>query len=302
MPALLQEFAWHIADALAERDIIIAVPEMNEWQEDPTHLFQRHFLPQVRRLLPEDITLLLVFDEFEAFEGMVDDGILPRTLFTYMRHLMQHSEGLNFIFVGTHRLEEMSADYWSVLFNIALYKKIDYLSNEAASRLISEPVAPYLVYDDLAIDKILRVTAGHPYFLQLVCYTLVKRANTGRTPYITVSDVNAGLEEMLRLGEVHFAYLWQRSNPTERALLMAAANLMDQNVPLHPEEYTRYLESYSIEVEPPEVTAALNSLVDRDILREVTEEAATLYELRIGLVGMWVAQNKSLSQLYAHHA
>lgn len=301
MPPLLQEFAWHIADALAERDIIIPVPEMSEWQEDPTHLFQRKFLPQVRSLLPPDTTLLLVFDEFEAFEGMVDDGILPRTLFTYMRHLMQHSEGLNFIFVGTRRLEEMSADYWSVLFNIALYKKIDYLSVEAATRLICEPVAPYLVYDDLAIDKVLRVTAGHPYFLQLVCYTLVKRANTEKKPYITVSDVNAGLEEMLRLGEAHFAYLWQRSSPTERALLTAAANLMDNNTPLHPEEFIRYLESFGIELEPTEVTDALNSLVDRDILREVTEEAATLYELRIGLVGLWVAQNKSLSKLYAHH-
>jgi outer membrane protein assembly factor BamB len=301
MPALLQEFAWHIADALAERDIVVEVPEMNEWQEDPTHLFQRQFLPQVRALLPPDTTLLLIFDEFEAFEEMVGDSILPRTLFTYLRHLMQHSEGLNFIFVGTRRLEEMSADYWSVLFNIALYKKIDYLSTEAATRLISEPVGPYLVYDDLAIDKILRVTAGHPYFLQLVCYTLVKRANTEKTPYITVSDVNAGLEEMLRLGEVHFAYLWQRSSATERALLTAAANLMDHNVPLHPEEFTRYLESYSIELDPADVTTGLNSLVDRDILREVTEEAATLYELRIGLVGLWVSQNKSLSKLYAHH-
>lgn len=301
MPALLQEFAWHIADALAERDLIVSVPEMSEWQIDPTHLFQRQFLPQVSKCLPPDTTLLLVFDEFEAFEEMVNDSILPRTLFTYLRHLMQHSEGLNFIFVGTRRLEEMSANYWSVLFNIALYKKIDYLSTEAATRLISEPVAPYLVYDDLAIDKVLRVTAGHPYFLQLVCYTLVKRANTEKTPYITVSDVNAALDEMLRLGEVHFAYLWQRSTPAEWALLTAAANLMDHNAPLHPEEFTRYLESFSIELDPAEVTASLNSLVDRDILREVTEEAVTLYELRIGLVGLWVAQNKSLSKLYAHH-
>lgn len=120
-----------------------------------------------------------------------------------MRHLMQHSEGLSFIFVGTRRLEEMSADYWSVLFNIALYERITYLSEDAAIRLITEPVAPDLVYDDLAIDKILRVTAGHPYFVQLVCYTLVQRANSERTGYVTISDVNAGLDEMLSLGEVH---------------------------------------------------------------------------------------------------
>ena len=132
----------------------------------------------------------MVFDEFEAFESMVADDILPRTFFPYMRHLMQHSSGLGFVFVGTRRLEEMSADYWSVLFNIALYRKIDFLSPQAAERLICEPVAPNLIYDDLAIDKILRVTAGHPYFLQLVCYTLVKQANLQKTGYVTISDLS----------------------------------------------------------------------------------------------------------------
>ncbi len=300
MAALLQEFAWHIADALDSRGLRLSVPKLEEWQADPARVLQREFLPAARRLLPDDTTLLLVFDEFEAFESMVADGILPRTFFPYMRHLMQHTAGLGFVFVGTRRLEEMSADYWSVLFNIALYRKIDFLSPDAAERLICEPVAPQLIYDDLAIDKVLRVTAGHPYFLQLVCYTLVKQANQQKTGYVTISDVNVALDEMLRLGEVHFAYLWQRSNLAERAVLAAAAHLMDRNEPLHPEEIIDYLESYSIELDPAEVTHALNALVERDVMREVTEEGKALYELQIGLVGQWVVQNKSLSKLHVH--
>jgi hypothetical protein len=300
MPALLQEFSWHIADALRARGLYCDVPERAAWQEDPTRLFQRVFLPAVQKALPEGTTVLLVFDEFEAFESMVADSILPRTFFPYMRHLIQHSTGLGFVFVGTRRLEEMSADYWSVLFNIALYRKIDFLSPQATARLICEPVAPHVVYDDLAIDKIWRVTAGHPYFLQLVCYTLVKQANEQKNGYVTISDVNVALDEMLRLGAVHFAYLWQRSNSAERAVLTAAAHLSDRNEPLHPEAFAEYLRSYSIELDPAEVTRALNSLVERDIMSEVTEEGKALYELRIGLVGQWVAQNKNLSKLHVH--
>ncbi len=299
MPALLEEFAWTIADALGRRGLSVDVPDLEQWQKDPTRLFQRRFLLQVKSLLPPDTTLLLVFDEFEAFESLVADGILPPTFFTYLRHLMQHGEQLNFIFVGTRRLEKMSSDYWSVLFNIALYRKIDFLSISAAIRLIMEPVSPYLIYDDLAIDKILRVTAGHPYFLQLVCYTLVKQANAHRTGYVTISDVNAAVDEMLSLGEVHFAYIWQRSSPTERALLTAVAHLMDQNAPFYSEELLTYLEPYYPQPDPVEVTTALNKLVERDVLREITEEARTLYELKLGLVGSWVAKNKSLSKLYA---
>ena len=299
MPALFYELAWQIADALSLHDIAVPVPSLTEWEENPTAVLERTFLPQVRAEMPEPMMLLLVFDEFEAFENLVQDGILPPTLFPYLRHLMQHSDRLSFIFVGTRRLEEMSADYWSVLFNIALYQRIGYLENEAAARLVQEPVAPDLVYDDLAMDKVLRVTAGHPYFLQLVCYTLVKRANSQRNGYVTISDVNATLDEMLSLGEVHFAYLWQRSSHTERALITAVSHLMDRDTAFHPEDLTQYLAQYDFKLEPADVTAALNRLVERDIMREIPEGPTTLYELRIGLVGLWTAKNKSLSRLYA---
>jgi hypothetical protein len=302
MPALFHELAWQIADALQLRDIEVTVPPLAEWEHNPTAVLERYFLPLVREKMPQPMLLLLVFDEFEAFENLVEDGILPPTLFPYLRHLMQHSERLSFIFVGTRRLEEMSADYWSVLFNIALYQRIGYLNDEAATRLVSEPVAPDLIYDDLALDKVLRVTAGHPYFLQLVCYTLVKRANAQGSGYVTISDVNATLDEMLSLGEVHFAYLWQRSSHTERALLTAVSHLMDRHTTFHPEDLIQYLAQYDFKLQPAEVTAALNRLVERDIMREVSEGVTTLYELRIGLVGLWTAKNKSLSRLYASEA
>ncbi len=299
MAALFHDLAWLIADVLAARDIELTVPAINAWEVDPAGLLQRHFLPAARNLLPPESTLLLVFDEFEVFEHLVDDDILPATFFNFLRHLMQHSDGLSFVFVGTRRLEEMSADYWSVLFNIALYQRITYLREESATRLITEPVSPHLLYDDLALDKILRVTAGHPYFLQLVCYTLVQQANNQRKGYVTISDVNAALDEMLTLGEVHFAFLWQRSSFTERAILTAVAHMPERPSPFRPQEFVQFLEPYGVHLQPAEVTAALNTLVAREIMREVRDGATVQYELRLGLVGLWVARQKSLSKLHA---
>lgn len=298
MDALFHDWAWYIADALSLRGYDVDVPEPEAWRDDPVGQLQRHFLPYIRTLLPEGTILMLVFDEFEAFENLVNDNILPRTFFTFLRHLMQHSEGLSFVFVGTHRLEEMTMDYWSVLFNIALYKQISFLEHSATLDLVCDPVAPHIVYDDLALDKIWRVTAGQPYFLQLVCYTLINQANKQRKGYITISDVNSALEDMLKLGEVHFAYIWQRSTFIERALLAAIAHLMEQDVPFHPSDLIQYLEQYGFRFDPTEVVNGLNTLVERDIMQEVNTEGTTLYELKIGLVGLWAAQNKSLSKLY----
>ncbi|HSH03156.1 MAG TPA: AAA family ATPase [Anaerolineae bacterium] len=298
MAAFFHDIAWTIADILDRYDILIDIPEIDVWQANPAGYFQRRFIPQVQALLPPLTKLLFVFDEFEAFENLVQDEILPPTLFPFLRHMMQHSQGISFVFVGTRRLEEMTSNYWSVLFNIALYRSIDLLSEEASLRLVCEPVAPYLVYDDLALDKIYRVTAGHPYFLQLVCYTIVTHANQKKLSYITISEVNEALSDMLRLGEVHFAYLWQRSNQEERALLTAIAYLMDRTPRFHPEDIVQYLNQYNINLTPSALTSALHTLVHRDILREITDRATTLYELKIGLVGLWVAQNKSVTKLY----
>ena len=298
MPAFFHDLAWTVAESLAAKDLDISVPKPSDWQIDPAGKFQREFIPEVQKLLPDKTKLLLVFDEFEAFENLVRDDILPKTLFTFLRHMMQHNEGMGFVFAGTHRLEEMGSDYWSVLFNIALYKHIGYLSEDAAKRLIRDPVSPHIIYDDLAINKIMRVTSGHPYFLQLVCYSLVNRANNQRKAYVTISDVNAALDGMLRLGEVHFAYLWQRSTFTERALLAAAARRVESDATFHPGDLVHYLSQYGIYLDPAEVTAGLHRLVEREIMSEVSNGATSYFELRIGLVGLWVAQNKSMSKLY----
>ena len=300
MAALLHDISWSISDALSLIDISVEVGDLSSWAEDPAGVFQRQFLPRIRSELPDETNIVLIFDEFEAFQDLVDDGVLPATLFTFLRHLMQHEEGLSFIFAGTHKLEEMGSDYWSVLFNIALYRHVGYLSGDAARHLIKEPVAPAVIYDDLAVEKILQVTAGHPYFLQLVCYTLISRANSQKKNYITISDVNSSIDEMLRLGEVHFAYLWQRSSFVERALLAASAHLSASEKPFLPVDLVQYLQPYGIQLDPAEVTGGLNNLVEREIFFESSERGMTYYGLRIGLVGIWVSQNKSLSRLYDH--
>lgn len=299
LPSFFNDLAWSFADALAIKGYELEVPDPAYWRQQVGNRFEREFIPHVRSLVPDGTTIVLVFDEFESFEDLVQQGMLPQTLFSFLRHLMQHTEGLSFIFAGTHRLEEMGTDYWSVLFNSALYRHVGFLDFKSAQRLIRDPVAPNLVYDDIAVDKILRVTAGHPYFLQLVCYTLVNRANQLRSSYITISDVNAALDEMLRLGEVHFAYIWQRSTYPERALLAASSRLMDFDSPFRPDDLVNELNQYGIHLPASQVTEALNRLVERGIMREIGDEGSPLHEMRIGLVGLWVAQNKSFSRLYA---
>ena len=75
-----------------------------------------------------------------------------------IRHLMQHGQKLIFMFCGTHKLEEMAADYRSIFFNTATYLKISFLKPDETEKLIREPVKDRLEYDDLAVEQIGKMT------------------------------------------------------------------------------------------------------------------------------------------------
>ncbi|MCQ3980321.1 MAG: hypothetical protein DPW09_43470, partial [Anaerolineae bacterium] len=241
--------------------------------------------------------LLLLFDEFEELEMRVASGKLEATIFPFFRHLMQHHRRLGFIFVGTHRLESLSSDYWSIFFNIALYKYVTFLSEEAARSLISQPVAAYgLIYDDLALDKILRVTAGHPYFLQLTCHALINRANRERRGYITIQAVNEVLNEMVELGEAHFAFLWEQSGPVEQLILTALMRLLGQEPSVTITQVAELLADRGVALTLPQLTDALRQLTARDIVREIAGQPPR-YEYKIELVRLWVERYKTLGRV-----
>jgi len=296
MANFFYDLALTIGDSLADQGIDLPEPKVEDFQERPSGAFERGFLPAVFEAIGLR-QLLLLFDEFEELEMRVESGKLDPTIFPFFRHLMQHGGDLGFIFVGTHRLEALSSDYWSIFFNIALYKHVAFLSQEAAQALIVEPVAEYgLRYDDLAVDKMLRVTACHPYFLQLICHALVNHANRERRGYLTIQDVNDILEEMLELGEAHFAFLWEQSGSQERLVLASMTRLLSREPTVTASQVAELLAERGAAMEVEQITEALRRLVERDVVREVGGQPPR-YEYKVELVRLWMERYKALGKV-----
>jgi hypothetical protein len=298
MANFFYDLALTIGDSLVDQGIDPPEPKPEDFQERPSATFERDFLPAVFEAIGGR-QLLLLFDEFEELEMRVESSKLDPTIFPFFRHLMQHGGDLGFVFVGTHRLEALSSDYWSIFFNIALYKHVAFLSEAAAQALIVEPVADAergLRYDDLAVDKMLRVTAGHPYFLQLICHALVVHANRERRGYLTIQDVNEVLEEMVELGEAHFAFLWEQSGPQERLVLASLTRLLSREPTVTAAQVTELLGERGVVMDVRDATAALRRLVERDVVREKRGQPPR-YEYKVELVRLWVERYKALGRL-----
>ena len=299
LPAFFSNLAMEIGLALQDRGFAVASPDLHDFARRPTHTFEHDYLRRVRAAIG-DRHLVLLLDEFEELESAAKRGNLDASVFGFLRHLIQHEPRLSVIFCGTHRIEELATDYWSVLFNISLYKHVGFLEYDEAIRLIREPVAAYgLHYDDLALDKMWRITAGHPYFLQLLCHSLVNQHNRGGRSYITVSDVNAALDEILSSGEAHFVYLWNESSRAERQVLTALSRMMTLTGHVTPVQVEDYLTERGLPLDRHIIAETLHHLTLRDILAMQVDSQpmgiAGTYSWRLGLLGLWIEKYKSLS-------
>lgn len=282
-----------ISNACENEGINVTLPPREAFKKDPWYVFKDKFLENLSDVL-SDKYLLILFDEFEALEHAVTNGTMDPVIFDYIRNLMQHEEKLVFIFSGVHRLEEMMRDYWGVMFNIALYWKISFLEESEARKLIIRPVEGYnMLYDDLAIEKIIRATACHPYFVQLLCRFLVNRHNGEKRNYITVQDVNEELVNVVEKAKPHFNYIWTLSSPYEKILLAILPEILRKKNIATVIDILQECEEIRLDISKAKLSSALKILTAKDILERVTN-GEVHYRFKVDFIRMWVEKHQPL--------
>lgn len=290
------DFLYTLSDdivyTLEGQGLAVELPARAEYEEAPEFAFRSRFLRTVVKALDQR-NLLLMFDEFEELQKRVEDGRLEPEIFAFLRNLMQHEPRLDFVFSGTHKLEELGAEYWSILFNIAAYKHITFLDAAEVQRLVTEPVAPYgLEYDPLAVERIIQVTAGHPYFTQVVCHEMVAYHNEKERNYLTVTAVDHVLERIVERGEAHFKYIWAGATPDEQWLLLALTDLLpDAEAGATPAQIAEELRRKGRTLDGEPMARALALLQSKDIVTRSGVQSR-LYRFKIDLIRRWIAATR----------
>lgn len=291
-PAFFRTVAGQVADELLERGVTVAEPRPEEFEDHPGLLFRRRFLPAVREALG-DRRLLLVFDELEVLEERIRDGALTPQILPYLRSLLQHEDGLSFMLAGSQRLEELAADYWGVLFNLAIHFEVGHLTQADVGALLVEPTGESFEIDALALENIYRTTGGHPHFSQLVARELVDFCNRSRISYVTVQDTSRVIDAVVEKGQLHIAHLWEEASHDERLLLLATRSLLEREGLASVPAVYRHLGERRVEA--GDLAAAMRRLERREIL---AEEAGQL-SFRIGLLRRWLDRHQDLESFVA---
>lgn len=254
--------------------------------------FQDQFLPEVYRVLGKQQLLFLV-DEFDVLgETPATRAAAIDTLFPYLQELI-HDEGrIAFIFVVGRRLDELPSRI-KATFKSAQFKRISVLDRTDARRLIVEPAEGLLEFTPEAVDAILELTAGHPYFTQLVGYAIYDALSSDGREVVLPGDVENVVTRAMELGMGGLAWFWDEFPPAERFVLSAIAHVTDNGDLAHLARIRQVLREHGVRLQGIELSSAPTVLVEWGIIHQPAQNA---YRFVVEFLRRWVRTRHSLAE------
>jgi tetratricopeptide (TPR) repeat protein len=289
---VLYQLARDIARALS------MAPEPREAFDDIGRHFSDAFLPSTYAVLGPERRLLLLFDEFDVLgdelwastSGQPSVPLAADKLFSYLQDLIMHQQKLAFIFVVGRRIDELPTNF-SGLLKQAAYRRVGLLSDDDARALITRPTDGVLAFGDGAVDMILSLTAGHPYFTQLMCYETYNYARANQRHEISGDTLLGLIDPAIETGHGAFNWFWEGLPRAERFILSAIAGVVDERGVAARTAIQSVLERHRIVLTGLELQDAPKRLAEWEILQPEGQEA---YRFTVDLVRRWMVRHHPL--------
>jgi hypothetical protein len=244
-----------------------------------------------------DRTLLILMDEYELLEGKVDEGKLSNELFTFLAGLMDNKERLALIFTGSRRLEERDRKYWRELLRRSLFRKVGFLSEKDTVRLITEPVLGRVVYGRGVVDVIHRLTAGQPFYTQVMCQNVVDYMNEHKQNWLTLADLKPVITDIVDNPLPQMIYAWDGLSDDEKlGLSLLAETLADGEAYATAKELRASVKAndYPVNLSENTIRLTLEEMFRRELLEKDSAEG---FRFKIELLRLWIRRSHSIWQV-----
>jgi HAMP domain-containing protein len=240
---------------------------------------------------------VLLFDELENLEFKLGRGSLTTDPLLFLASLLDGDIRVSFVATGSDQLETLTFTGWNILRPKTIPRRIGLLTANDTQRLILEPVHGYVLYDEGIPEQILRTTAGHPYYTQVVCQTMVDYLNQKRDFAVASEQLHEILDQVLLNPPPPLNHVWDGfSHHAKLACSTLAYVLKD------PTEYAE-LETIHDAI-PSELrtqipdSASLITACDHLCHEDWLERGPfTVYRFRVDLLRMWIAREHSIWQV-----
>ena len=232
--------------------------------------------------------VLLMLDEFDKLQEGIESGVTSPQLPENIRYVFQNYNQLSGILTGSRRIKRLREEYWSALFGFGIAINVSVLDEAAARALVMKPVEGRLVFAPSACDRVLELTARHPFLIQSLCHRIFEIcAETGERS-VSVRGVEEAAEVMVEDSE-HFRTLWDRLTTDRRRYLTCLVDQLADG----PDRITSDLLAARLESDGVPIVDAASIGGDLEQLREleVLVLEAGEYKVAIPILSRWMRRN-----------
>ncbi|EDN70547.1 conserved hypothetical protein [Beggiatoa sp. PS] len=309
--ALLYQILWSILRELQyaiedkENDglppLNLTLPEEKDFYKHPTPLmcFKNTFDVYKRKSSKLDdwqsLRIVLLIDEFSYIYRWIISRRISDSFMENWKALLQENY-FSAVLVGQDVMPKFKLQFPNE-FGTTQDERVSYLREEEARRLIDEPIRiggrqGKSRYREKAIELILELTAGSPFYIQIICNRLVEYMNRKQARLVTDSDVKQVKNELIRgvnaLGIDKFDNLINSGDTSEDAIKDEDALKVLTEIAKNGQTGPCSRNTIVCETDTP-IDDILDDLVKRDI---VECQSMQYYQIRVGLFKEWLIANR----------
>ena len=292
----LSKLAIEVIAAIGDPAISFEKDFLEHASENPHSAFQT--LAKKIGTVLGDRKLIIMFDEYELFETQVGKGKFSADILNTLANWMEHKNGVFLIFTGSDKLEARLEEFWDRFLPKAIHRRISFISKSDTFRMIHEPVEGLIRYDDGVPEEIYRLTAGQPFYSQVLCQSIVDHLNEVHRYLVTLDDVQEVVSDIIENPLPQMIFAWSSLSDFEKFSLSIMAELSKEEIaPVAVEDILDYTEATSIgyRLEPNKLREATERLFHHDYLEKSTPGETYLFKM--DLWRQWVMRMHSIWQV-----
>lgn len=280
--------------ALAAQDLSAELYNTMPPSANATATF-RKFLEDVKKLFPHRTPLLLI-DEYEIIEVKIAEGRLSRHVLTFLAGLLE-TEQVSLVFTGSKELKAHDQALWQgELLRKATSRKISFLTQEDTARLITQPLQGKVQFRAEVVDEIYALTAGQPFYTQLICQNLVYHLNEVQKREVGSEDLQAVVDGIIENPPPQLLFNWSEHSPQRKLTLSVLAEFSNRpGVYLSAEDLRRALARSKVGIDLD--TNFLNTELDGLFHDDHVLQKARRYSFRLDLYRRWLRHDHSIWQV-----
>ena len=260
-------------------------------KENPYKVFDK-LLDDVQALNP-DKKILFLIDEYELIESKIDEGSLSANLVPFLAGILESERKVSYILTGSTRLDDRESKYWSIMLPKSLYRNVSFLSERDTLRLITEPVPDYVSYEDDALDAIRRLTAGQPFYTQVVCQNIVDHLNDKEKNHVDKQDLKVIVDEITENPLPQMIYFWNSlSNNKKLVLSLMAELLKNENSFVEAKQIEKRCKKRELGINAS--VQAINTTLENLFHSEFINKTSDGYSFKMDLFRGWIKRDHSI--------